>query len=228
MANVKFSPLIAEARGAVGSVVFSKNTYSNYVRDRVIPANPNTPEQITYRTAMTTISQRWGTLTATRRQRWEAQARNLSRTNIFGDQVHLNGFNWYLKANLNRNAVGFPIIDDPGVYFPIDQVRLLTIDANTTAGTLNITFDWPFNFFTRGAVYATPELSPGVNFVKSEYRLIFSLLSTGAPPRNIAAAYITQFGALPAAGKKIFIRLRMINFITGLSSVYSVQSTIAY
>ncbi|GAG93440.1 unnamed protein product, partial [marine sediment metagenome] len=64
-------------------------------------------------------------------------------------------------------------------------------------------------------VLATPGLSPGISFVKSEFRQITVLNYTHTSAHDGLAAYVAKFGVIPAAGTKIFMKLVMINITTG-------------
>lgn len=67
------------------------------------------------------------------------------------------------------------------------------------------------------AIFASPQVSAGVNFVPaSRYKLISVTAAAAASPANILASYIALFGAL-VAGSKIFIRAKTISS-TGLAS----------
>ncbi len=227
MALVKYSPLIAEARGKVGDVVFSRNAYAAYVRDHVIPANPNTASQQNVRADMTAASQKWQTLTDVQRKQWESQACEFTRRNIFGDEVCLNGYNWFIRASLNRLAAGFFILTVP-IYPPAPiQYHLDSLVADTTAGTMTIAWSPANHINHRIIVYATPGMSTGINFVKSEYRQIASILFAQTSPRNIAADYIAVFGALPVAGTKVFVKIRGVNTSSGVGVVESPLSAVA-
>lgn len=72
---------------------------------------------------------------------------------------------------------------------------------------------------TKLVVYATQQLSPGVNFVKEGlYRQIFLSAAAAASPANILAAYNARFGTL-VAGKKIGFKFVVISASGGRSNV---------
>jgi hypothetical protein len=60
-------------------------------------------------------------------------------------------------------------------------------------------------------------MSPGISFVKSEYRLITTLPAATVTPTDVAAEYLTKFGAF-VAGQKIFIKVVFVNTTTGQES----------
>ncbi|MFM9797382.1 hypothetical protein, partial [Streptomyces turgidiscabies] len=64
-------------------------------------------------------------------------------------------------------------------------------------------------------VFATPPLSQGISFVKSEYRLIDVLATADTSPVDIKAAYDLKFGPVPGNGVKVFVKLVPVNIATG-------------
>jgi hypothetical protein len=66
-------------------------------------------------------------------------------------------------------------------------------------------------------VRATPSLSPGISFVKSEYRIVQVLAAAAASPHNILAAYVAKFGAL-VGDQKVFVSIEFVNTANGLKS----------
>lgn len=55
------------------------------------------------------------------------------------------------------------------------------------------------------AIFATPQVSPGVNFVPaSRYKLVFVSAAAAASPANLLIPYTAKFGALIAAQKILF------------------------
>lgn len=74
-------------------------------------------------------------------------------------------------------------------------------------------------------VEAGAQISAGRNFVpRSYYKVVFVGAAASASPANILAAYTAIFGAL-VAGKKIFLRARVIGG-NGLASAPLVTSKI--
>lgn len=227
MAIVKYSPLIAEARGTVGDVVFSRNTYGAYVRDHVVPTFPNTTAQQTVNGRVTSLSQAWGSLTVLQRRQWNEFAQAYNRTNIFGDKAPYSGYNLFMKSNLNLAAIGLGTNNTPSRRSKINQTSLRGLTIDNTGSSYTILFTPAITIRESLIVYATAQLSPGINFVKSEYRQIAILNSGSTSPVNLFAPYVAKFGALPAAGLKSFCKVRLVSKTSGYSSVESSIGAIA-
>jgi hypothetical protein len=63
----------------------------------------------------------------------------------------------------------------------------------------------------KGLVYATPPMSLGKSFVKSEFRLIRVLENADGATVGITGGYTSKFGALPQTGEKCFIKIVSVN-----------------
>lgn len=227
MAVIKFSPIVSEARGKVGDVVFSRNSYSAYVRGFVVPTNPNTLSQQNVRGRFGGTAQMWRQITPVQRQQWKAQSEYINRTNIFGDSTPLTAFNWFMRANQNRVVLGavaipFPVLTPPPPQFTVDNIA-----ADTTGGTLIVSFSPVVPVNVAIVVYGTTGLSAGVNFVKSEYRLFSVIPNPQVSPIDLTVNYVSIFGALPLVGEKVFVKLRAIDVTSGIDSVIHQNSAIA-
>jgi hypothetical protein len=75
-------------------------------------------------------------------------------------------------------------------------------------------------------VYATPGMSAGVSFVKAEYRLIAVIAAADVSPFSFKTAFEARFGALPAAGLKVFVRVVQVNTVTGQAGIGLTASAI--
>jgi hypothetical protein len=227
MAKIKFTAFMADARGSVAGTVFSKNRYSAYTRTKVSPVNPQTIAQQGVRQFFTQLSQAWRALTELQRKLWNQNAINFNRTNVFGDQVKLNGFNLFKQLNQNLLVVGQPVINDapaPGAVFGFTSASLA---ADTGGGTLILTYAPVIPAGTSVILSATTQLSAGVNFVKSELRKIDTIIAADVSPLDISAEYIVKFGALPAVGTKVFVEIKPVNDTTGQAGTPLKLSAIA-
>lgn len=164
---------------------------------------------------MTSLTQNWRGITAPQQQAWTQLANTAPRTNIQGKQIFLTGHAFYLHLNLFRNQVGLARIDvaPPLVETPPSFLSTVNV-VNGTGAVMSvdpaIVDAAPSNFFT---VWATPPLSPGIQFVgTSDYRLLTFSISTAILPLVILAAYELVFGAgwQTFVGMKIGLKLQGI------------------
>lgn len=223
---MKFGALVVDGRGKIGGHVASKNRAGAYLRTKVTPVNPNTSSQAASRQRLTTISQAWRGLTADERASWNGAVVSYSKTDIFGDIKSPTGFNLYQRLNNNLSLISVSNLDSAPVVSPVSTTRIgaLTIDVGAgDASTIATAGAVPAG--TSMIVRATPSLSPGVNFVQSEYRIIEIFAAGSASPHDIQSSYEAKFGA-PAAGQKVFVEIFFINQATGQASQRQSTSTI--
>lgn len=226
MAKIKYTFAVADLRNKYNGSVFSKNRAGAYVRNKVTPVNPQTIAQVAVRNIFTTLSQNWRGLTEAQRLGWASQVENFKRTDIFGDLRTPSPLNLYMRINGNLQAVGAAVISEAPVPGDSPSVDSLVLNADVSDTELSIGFTpgvVPAN--TAWLVEATPGVSPGVNFVKSEYRVITVLPATTGTGEDILAAWQAKYGTM-LAGQKIFVRVTPISTVTGLRGQAIAASTI--
>lgn len=225
--KVKWGAFIVDGRNKVGGHVASKNRSGAYIRTKVTPANPQSSAQLLVRQRFTTNSQAWRGLTTTQRDAWAAAVTNFLSTDIFGDTVTPSGFNLYIQLNNNLLTVGQPVIVDPPLPESVQGFTAFDLTADTSGAGFDIAFAPAIAANVQVILWATPPLSPGKNFVKSQYRLISILDDTDLTPHDAQAAYIAKYGALPAIGTKVFAKFKPINEDTGQAGSEISDSDIA-
>lgn len=221
------SLLFGEIRNKMAGIVFSRNKAGAYVRQRVSGVNPKTVSQQTVRTLMTTVSQAWKGITAAQRLAWNQAATTWVHINVFNDNAPLSGFGLYCRLNRNLQTTGTAMIDDVPIHSTVVGMESSSLVADTTAGTLTLTFAPAIVATQYLLIYGSKAVSPGVNFVKSEYRLLSIFNQVHVSPLDVAAQYIVVFGALPGIGDKVFIKAKPMVFATGQDGVAMEASDIA-
>lgn len=91
---VVYAPLMSlDASGTIGkAITFSKWKGRNYVRKRVVPANPKSVLQVSTRAMMRFLSQAWTDVGSTPQGSWDEPAA----------AINVSPFNAYIKNNLQR------------------------------------------------------------------------------------------------------------------------------
>lgn len=91
MVKVNAPMMSLDATGTLGNAItFSKWKGRNYVRERVIPANPKSGAQVGRRAMMRFITQNWNALSAAAKASWQDLA----------DQLVVSTFNAYCSWNM--------------------------------------------------------------------------------------------------------------------------------
>ena len=226
MAKIKLSALVSEMRGKLNGSVFSKNRGGAYLRTKVTPVNPQSISQGNVRATLTALSQAWRALTEAERLAWAGAVSSFTGTDIFGDIKTPSGINLYIKLNLNLANIGEAPINTPPLAGSVGYFSALSLAADASASTIAATFtDVDVTAGMTVVVEATANISAGKSFVKSEFRKIGTFVGGSASPQAIGAMYVAKFGAM-TAGKKLFVRFKCIDNVTGISGQYTTASTI--
>lgn len=215
MASIKFGNIVVDMKGKINGNVYSKNKGGAYSRVRVIPANPQSVDQMAVRASFTGFSQDWRGLTEVQRASWNGAVGNFPRTNRIGDKHNLSGNALYNSLNRNLFDVGIAALSVAPTPASVDTVAILTNVADNSSQTLVVTLTGAVPAATSIKVFASPTLSAGVNSVGTKLRQIISYPAAQAAALSLTASYLAKFGAIGAVGSKIFIKIVPVNETTG-------------
>jgi hypothetical protein len=217
--KIKYGSLVVDGRGKIGGHVASKNRAGSYLRTKVTPANPNTSYQAEVRNRLSNLSTAWGALDEAERLAWNNAVVHYKKTDIFGDLKNPSGFNLFQRINNNLAQIGVAQIDTPAL--PAEMAVIVTgVLTATHDSTIEVTFSTDPVFTAHDMVVdATPAISPGKSFVKSEFRRLGKYSEVTDHVLDVSTEYDAKFGAVGAAGQKVFVRMKMINKTTGQAGI---------
>lgn len=211
----KWGALVVDGRNKIGGHVASKNRAGAYFRTKVTPMNPATTYQLNVRNRLAGLSTAWRALTEAQRLAWNTVVDHFAATDIFGDLRNPTGFNLHQMLNNNLLNVGESVITDPPLPEAVDAFTSMSFEIKNTVEAVTITFAPPIDAGMKAILSATPAISPGISFVKSEYRQIAVLDNADVSPYDALADYSAKFGAIGATGMKVFIQMKQVNTTTG-------------
>lgn len=200
--------------GSVGSVVFSHNRYGAYMRSRVIPTNPSSYHQQVIRNACSSLANLWyNTLTGAQRDGWETYAANVPVINRIGQQIYLNGLNWYIACNTLRIqwAGTLTRIDDAPTTFTLASFTGISISASEATQLVSVTYvddeAWTLDDGALGIYGARPQNASHI-FNAHPFRFAAAVEGdTVSPPASPqTAAYPFTF----VQGQRLFVRLQCV------------------
>lgn len=225
--KAKFGAIVVAGRGKINGFVASQNRAGAYFRTKVSPVNPQTTYQAAVRNRLTGISQDWRGLTTAQRTAWNAAVQDFAKTDVFGDLKNPSGFNLYQRLNNNLVTVGSAQITDPPQLADVYAPLTLSVAGDASDSSVTLTFTGAIGANDAVKVFATPPVSAGKNFVKSEYRLIDVLLAADTSPANVGTAWESRFGEL-VAGQVFFVKIVGVNKVTGQEGIaLSARGTVA-
>lgn len=215
----KFGAIVVDGRNKIGGHVASKNRAGSYFRTKVTPVNPKSQQQVVVRNRLSGLSSAWRGLTASERLAWNAVVADYARTDIFGDLRNPSGFNLHQKLNNNLLKIGEVALKSPPLPKAVAAFTSFSIAASYVGDSLDLTFGPAIDALHTVYVTATPGLSAGISFVKSEYRRITCLSAADTSVHSAKAVYKAKFGAIPKAGSKIYFRMVQVHRASGQEGI---------
>jgi hypothetical protein len=213
--KMKWGALVVDGRNKIGGHVASKNRGGSYLRTKVSPAQPSSVYSSAVRSRLASIASSWRGLVATSRNQWNEAVGSFKKTDIFGDSRNPSGFNLYQQLNNNLVNAGVAQITTPPLPDTVDMMTSASVVVDNSSHTVVITYAPAIAADHKFLVRATPAVSPGKSFVKSELRQIAVIATADASPFDVSASYITKYGNPGAVGQQIFVELIPINTTTG-------------
>ena len=136
MANIKFSAIVSDARGAVGGVVFGRGGGGAIARTNVKPVNPRSARQNSCRAVMAQLTQYWSAkLIEAERIAWRAYAAGTSWTNKVGTSASISGLAAFVRLNTLLIQAGLAIEKDAPTMTGHAGQPTFTFTANPSTGT---------------------------------------------------------------------------------------------
>ena len=206
--KLKFGAIVTDGRGKIGGHVASKNRAGAYLRTKVTPTNPDTVAQRQARSILSSLSQRWSTLFESQRQGWNEAVKEWGTTDIFGDIKKPSGINLFVKLNSNLLNVGLPMVLDVPPKSEVPAVVIVSASYSISTDTVLIVFDNANANGQIALVRATPKLSAGVSFVKSQFRVI-GFETVFMDNLSLAGLYRDKFGAV-STGANIYVSVQLV------------------
>lgn len=228
MALVKFGGGVTSMRGTLAGNIFSRNAGGNYVKQFMIPTNPQTASQLAARAIFSQISTAWSGLTQGQRNGWITRAATIPFENSVGDEYFLSGKGLFQKVNTVAVGIEEAVFEDiPGDSVVPDAPAEYTITASVAGQTILLTSDVANvpadrKYVTDGAPQSTPAKVNNNSLFK---RVGFSDEAAVWDTLDIAGPYIALYGAI-VLGQRIEVRSFAFDKINGMFSPFIKANTI--
>lgn len=230
MALVKFGAGVADMRGSIGGVVFSRTRNGAIARNRTIPVDPGSAFQLPIRALMGQVRDAYfQTLTAAQRSEWEQYAENVDMLNRLGEVVNLTGYNHYCRSNIPILQAGLTRVDDgPSTFSLAEQDGSVVVTATAATKEISIAFDDAMDWCDEdGAallVYESAPQSPGINYFKGPYRFLGAIEGDNASPPTTPQTFTSSHEM--TAGQKQFYQFRIARADGRLSQPFRASDVI--
>ena len=173
-------------------------------RSWVVPANPQTADQLVVRSRLATQAQAYDALTEAQQDAWIAAAAQEQSRPTLGQSGPLTGLQLYVKLNANLALVGEPTLSTPAPKPAFDPNVCTGLELTNVAGVVALKMTCTgssdaFNILRAAAPQKTGTRRP------LSLRVLGELPEIVAGKADFTALYTAKFGA-PVAGDRIFVQ----------------------
>lgn len=179
---------IKGASGALGGLVASHNRYGDYFRGRTTPVNPNSARQQNMRNIFAALANAWSEdLTAVQRAAWTLYSNQVTVKDSGGNDIHITGFNHFIRSNSVAIAGGVARVDDGPTTFLLgeaDATFVAVVDEATqkVTCTYDDTKDWCDEDGSLLQVSMSRPASPGIIWIPPVSRVAGYILGDSVTP----------------------------------------------
>jgi hypothetical protein len=218
MAKVKYGSAVAEASGAAGGAVFSRNRNGSYLRRFSAPVQPRSVTQVNNRENVGALSNLWRTLTTAEKAAWASLGAQIVRSDSLGQSYDLTGAQAFTGNNNVRRHLGVASTTTAPALDVTPSITTAVVTATSAGQTISLAYTatggLAGNTFL---VFATSAQSAGKSFFsKGDYKFIGSFAGNAASPVTLAAGWIAVFGAFQLGTKISFLIVpASANYFTG-------------
>jgi len=222
MALLSFGAPVADARGKLGGLVFSRSRAGPTMRSWSKPLNPLSSLRSQWSSILSRCWARWSTiLDNDERDSWNVLASTSNFSNSLGGVFHLSGWGLFVRTNSLRLFSTADFIDTaPASAF---ATRFPLVFSNTAGFTIKCTADAAYSGYEKLIIWGSIARKPTVNSFRSPY--IVSEFGDIVAWQG-AGANLLYFDY--AEGDRVFLRDRIVNPDGAVSSAfYSIYDVVA-
>jgi hypothetical protein len=189
--------------GSIGPQVYLVGRFGQVVRQRVVPANPNTAAQRLTRGFLRTQAKAWDTILPAQRIAWNTAAKDWQSKTRLGMHGPLTGEEFFIRINCNLQLLGEDAVKDPPALPAIGDNALTVFTITNTGGVIALKFTAPTAVDPATILMASPPVRQGITR-QPELYFIGCAPAAVTGVSTITGLYTTKFGA-PPVGRKVFI-----------------------
>jgi hypothetical protein len=209
------SPLIGQASGRLGDLVFVRGPRGGYVRSWVQPDETSTTERAALWDAMATVAPMWAGLTDAQRAAWSAFSLSHPRPNRLGQLHPVGGFQEFTRANTLRSQANhllgstFTILEDPPAADAACPAVAPAWSIVTATGVLTTTLGPTGGYSSDGQAGFFLWASEPQPATRRAYYGAWTLVAARTAPGATTSFNTTiASGHRPTSGQALFLRAR--------------------
>lgn len=224
------SAIMTRGSGSVGGLTVAENAGGLYMRARVTPTNPSTPQQSDVRAAAGELTNRWANVLAqSQRDAWDLYAFNTPLVGPLGASRTVSGQNMFVRGNLQRAVAGSPLADNAPTDFNLSSFTLITgFSADSGAQSFGFSFtntdDWANEDDASMWVFLSRPQQISINYFTGPYRFAGQVDGDAITPPTSPAAIPVPF--VITAGQRLFGRVLVSRVDGRLSNDQKIQENV--
>lgn len=216
MARIKFSSLISDVAGSVGSATFQRSAYGPTLRNKPIQKRSSTASQQMIKQYMNCIQYSWHDLSDADKEYWNAYVSYSNSKSKHNASSPLSGYALFVKYNMYLQLLGQAIVTAPS-YELLPEYNPALVASWIDASTFQLYFAGTSLFVNQYPIIKLSQpVRPGTAFNKSLLKFV-SLVYVEEGLYDPSVRYTELFGLTPAASSileysLIFIHARAAIF----------------
>ncbi len=173
-------------------------------RSWVVPANPQTADQLLVRSRLATQAAAYDALTEAQQNAWIAAGAQQQTRATLGQSGPMTGLQLFVKVNANLALVGEPTVNSPPDRPTFDPNVAQSLELTNPGGVVAIKLACSGTSAAFNLVWACAPQNSGTRRAVS-WRLLGELPEVVAGKADLTSLYTGKFGA-PAAGERVFVK----------------------
>jgi len=194
--------------GSVNGMTYSRNRFGQYARNRAVPVNPNSTNQVAVRSAFGGAAVIWKTLDQAVRDGWEAYAAGTPEVNAIGDVIYLTGLNMFARYQSLFDRHG-EVLTGPPLLPGKATLSNLTANISGNDDDFEVAFSGAQDWNADGGfllVQISRPLNKTINFFKGPFRNA-GKIDGAATPVSSPQTLTYPWGAIqPTSDVREFVR----------------------
>jgi hypothetical protein len=212
---IVLSPLIGQASGRLGDLVFVRGPRGGYVRAWVAPTEVATTERQAVWDAMSDVAPQWSTLSTANKAAWNLYSVAHPRPNRLGQKHPIGGYQEYTRANLTASQANallgsaFSLITAPPTVWRASPVVVPGITYTTATGIALIDLGAAAGYSTSAQAFVALWVSEPQPRTRLAYYGAWTLIKASTQPGTTTTWTATvPVGHRPVSGQALFLRSR--------------------
>lgn len=232
MAQTKMGVLVADVRGTVAGITFSKNASGNYAKLWTQPSKQKTVKRLGQQGTWTGIPALWRALSSAVKADWSTFAALPAQelTNSMGEAYFASGYAWFTKCNSRLLGAGESVISAaPTTARPAAPTISTIVFEQDGGGDTELSITYPNNQFLNLTLVAQIGFNPrgGLTTWSTNLTMLKRTSSAGATAEDFSDEFVDLYGEA-VAGDQAFLFIAaqtdegIRSALTEISEVYTV------